>query len=173
MLIYNLYLHYLNKKNDDGIYENIFIRDEGKIFIDMIAGSSTIIAKSGYITEDEKNLALLDGYIQKLELNGKINIVKFEKTLLSLSGISTKSISEPKIQEISTWRLLRCVQTQFTNLDKKYCPRYANNYTDTKIEMNKRLGMPFFIPLISLFRAFSKNQLVLVNGRIPCIRPIK
>jgi len=64
--------------------------------------SSTILAKTGYISEDEKNLILLNGYIQRLNAEGDVNIIKFEKTSFNLSGISTKSISEPKMQETST-----------------------------------------------------------------------
>ena len=42
---------------------------------------------------------------------------------------------------------------QFYNKDTSSC-RYGKNYLDTKIEINKRLGMPFFIPLISLVCCF-------------------
>ena len=45
---------FVDKKNEDGIYENIFIRDEGRILTDISTGSASIIAKTGYITEDEK-----------------------------------------------------------------------------------------------------------------------
>ena len=47
--------------------------------------SSTIFAKSGYMSEDEKNLILYNGNIQKLNKDGSINIIKFEKTILNLS----------------------------------------------------------------------------------------
>jgi len=72
--------------------------------------SSTIFAKSGYISEDEKFLILLDGSIQKLNPNSEINIIKFEKTSFNLSGISTKSISMPKMQETPTIDILQCIQ---------------------------------------------------------------
>ena len=39
-----------------------------------------------------KNLILLNGNIQRLEEDGTVNIVKFEKTSFNLSGITTKSI---------------------------------------------------------------------------------
>ena len=76
---------FIDKKNKNGIYENIFILDEGKILSDIATRSSTIFAKSGYVSSDEKSLVLLNGNIQKLDDDGSINIVKFEKTILNLS----------------------------------------------------------------------------------------
>ena len=46
---------FVDKKNANNIYENIFIRDEGKVLTNVSTGSSTIFAKSGYVTDDEKN----------------------------------------------------------------------------------------------------------------------
>ena len=91
---------FVDKKNKDGTYENIFIRDEGTILTNISTGSSTIFAKSGYISDDSKNLVLLNGSIQKLEIGGEISIIKFSKTSLNLSGLATRTTSEHKIQEI-------------------------------------------------------------------------
>tara|TARA_B100000029_G_C17584954_1_gene960862 strand:- start:1960 stop:3108 length:1149 start_codon:yes stop_codon:yes gene_type:complete len=168
---------FVDKKNDDDIYENIFIRDEGKILTDISEGSSTIIAKTGYITENENKLVLLNGYIQKVEketfqtsFEGQIKIIKFDKTVLNLSGISTKSISEPKIQETSTFQLIKCLQVHYLSMNEKLCPRYKKDYRNVKIEINKRFGMPFFIPLISLICSFllisKKNKRSFLNKYI-------
>ena len=149
---------FVENKSEDGVYENIFILDEGKILSNIQAlesgGDDTIFAKSGYVTSDEKNLVLLDGNIQKLNDDGSVNLVKFEKTIFDLSGITTKSISDPKIQETSTIQIIRCIQYQYFNYPKNLCERYSGNFTDTKIEINKRFGMPFFIPLIGLVCCF-------------------
>ena len=103
----------LMTKDENQVYKNIFIRDDGKILSSPIgSSSSTIIAKSGYMSKDEKNLILYDGNIQKLNEDGDVNIVKFQKTVLNLSGISTKSISEPKMQETPTMQILRCLQKE-------------------------------------------------------------
>ena len=64
--------------------------------------------------KDEKNLILLNGNIQRLNAEGDVNIVKFEKTSFNLSGISTKSISEPKMQETSTIQILQCIMNKNT-----------------------------------------------------------
>ena len=100
---------FVDKKKNDGTYENIFIRDEGKLLTQVSSGSSTIFAKSGYVNEDEKSLILFNGNIQRTEPDKSVSIVKFEKTSLNLSGLSTKSISEPKIQETSTMQIIQCL----------------------------------------------------------------
>ena len=81
-----------------------------KIASSSSSTSSTIFAKSGHMSEDEKNLILYDGNIQKLSKDGNVNIVKFQKTILNLSGISTKSILEPKMQETPTIQIFLCLQ---------------------------------------------------------------
>ena len=144
---------FVDEKKENGEYKNIFIRDDGKILTTISNNASTIFAKTGYISEDDKNLILLNGNIQRSENDGTINIISFKKTSINLSGISTKTISEPKIQEISSFEIIRCMSLQFYNRDTSSC-RYGKNYLDTKIEINKRLGMPFFIPLISLVCCF-------------------
>ena len=144
---------FIEKKDENQIYKNIFIRDDGKV-LSKIAGSSssTIFAKSGHISEDKKNLILYNGNIQKLNEDGDVNIVQFQKTTLNLSGISTKSISEPKMQETPTVQILRCL-TQ-NNTARHNCSDSKKSMMDTKIEINKRFGMPIYIPLISLISCF-------------------
>ena len=144
---------FIEKKDENQIYKNIFIRDDGKI-LSKIAGSSssTIFAKSGHMSEDKKNLILYNGNIQKLNEDGDVNIVHFQKTTLNLSEISTKSISEPKMQETPTMQILRCL-TQ-NNTARHNCDDSKKSMMDTKIEINKRFGMPMYIPLISLISCF-------------------
>jgi len=144
---------FVEKKDKNQIYENIFIRDDGKI-LSQIAGSSssTIFAKSGHMSTDEKNLILYNGNIQKLNEDGDVNIVKFQKTTLNFSGIRTKSISEPKMQETSTIQILRCLRQ--SNIARHNCDDSKKSLMDTKIEINKRFGMPIYIPLISLISCF-------------------
>ena len=143
---------FVEKKDANNIYKNIFIRDEGTILSKIATASSTIYAKSGHMSKDEKNLILYNGNIQKLNQSGDINIVKFQKTILNLSGISSKSIKEPKVQETPTVKILRCL---FKNkIVKHNCDNSKKSQMDTKIEINKRFGMPIYIPLISLISCF-------------------
>lgn len=146
---------FVDKKTDNNTYKNVFIRDESAVLSSVGTKSSTIFAKSGYISEDEKHLILLNGNIHKLNYEGDINIVKFEKTSLSLSGISTKSISLPKMQETSTIQILQCIQGKYAkNINMHNCNLTEKTRINTKIEINKRFGMPLFIPLIALVCSF-------------------
>ena len=143
---------FIEKKTDDQVFKNVFIRDEGAILSSVGTKSSSIFAKSGYVSKDKKSLILFDGNIQKLNIDGKINMVKFEKTSLSIAEISTKSITEQKIQETSTIRILRCLQNK--NVILHNCNPTKKTRMDTKIEINKRFGMPFYIPLLALICCF-------------------
>ena len=141
---------FVDTKNSDGTYENILIRDDGGILTQVSAGTSTILAKSGYV--DDKYLILINGYIQKLEHSDEVSIVRFEKTSVNLSGLSTKTISEAKIQETPTIQIIQCMQKK--NKFTHNCGRQAKNLRDTKAEINRRFGMPIFIPLLALISCF-------------------
>ena len=144
---------FIGKKIQDGKYENIFIRDEGKILSGKESEASTIIAKYGHLGNDEISLVLFDGNIQKLNKNGQINIIKFKKTILNFSDLTTKSITEPKIQETSTLRIFNCLRNKNVTFTHN-CDRKKKTLMDNKIELNKRFGMPIYIPLISLICTF-------------------
>jgi|TARA_B110000438_G_C15775090_1_gene633690 lipopolysaccharide export system permease protein len=160
---------FVGDRDENSIYQNIFIRDEGSVLSNVgdANTSSTIIAKSGEMSNDEKNLILYDGNIQKLNSNGEVSIVKFQKTILKLSDITTKSVSEPKMQETSTIQILRCLKNNYQpnnvvfnvvdlkeNIKIHNCDGTKKSLMDNKIEFNKRIGMPIYIPLISLICCF-------------------
>ena len=143
---------FVGKKTGSKKYENIFIRDDSNVITQVSTGSATIFAKSGYVSKDEKSLILLNGNIQKYDDTGSISLITFGQTELDLSGLSTKTISEPKIQETSTINILRCIQKK--NIDSPNCDKHKKENKDIKIEINKRFGMPIYIPLISLITCF-------------------
>jgi len=143
---------FVEKKSKNQIYKNIFIRDEGKVLSKIGDESSTIFAKSGQMSDNEKNLILYNGNIQKLNRKGDVSIIKFEKTILNLAGLVTKSITEPKIQETSTFKILLCILKK--NIDMHNCQENKKSLMDIKIEFNKRFGMPIYIPLISVICSF-------------------
>jgi len=144
---------FVEKKIQNGKYKNIFIRDEGKILPGDETQSSTIFARYGSLSENEKSLTLFDGNIQKLNSSGDINIVKFEKTVLSFSALTTKSVREPKIQETSTFKIFSCMKN-INKINTHNCGKSKKSLMDNKIEFNKRFGMPVYIPLISLICSF-------------------
>jgi len=148
---------FVEKKNDKGIYSNIFIRDEGAILSDIGSDkgestSSTIFAQNGHMSADEKSLILYNGNIQKLNNSGDVSVVKFKKTIFNLSGLSTTSISEPKIQETSTLKIFDCIINK--RVEMHNCQQDKKSIMDIKIEFNKRFGMPVYIPLIALVCSF-------------------
>jgi len=142
---------FVNKRNDDGEFENIFIRDDKNVLSQVSDGSSTIFAKSGYVGEDDKKLILRNGKVQKMSSDETV-IVDFEKTELSFAGLSTKSISKPKLQETSTIQILNCLYDKSRSI--RNCGRHGDIVKEVQIEANKRFGMPFFIPLIALVTCF-------------------
>jgi len=163
---------FIEKKIQDGKYQNIFIRDEGKVLSGKETKSSTIFSKYGHLGGDEKTLVLYEGNIQKLNSDGSVNIIKFDKTVLNFSNVTTKSVIKPKIQETSTLKIFQCMLYKNTNMENlhggidmdiykyKYTSERINcnlgkkSLMDNKIEFNKRFGMPFYIPLISLICSF-------------------
>jgi lipopolysaccharide export system permease protein len=142
---------FIDKRKENNNYENILIRDEGGNLA-SIADTSTIFAKTGYITEDEETLILFNGNIQKTNALGEVNIVKFDRTSFNLSGLSSNTISEPKIQETSTLKIIECSQEKSLNL--KNCSSDPKNQMEIKIEINKRFGIPTFIPIMGLVCCF-------------------
>ena len=144
---------FIEEKIQNGKYKNLFIRDEGKILSGKDAQATTIFAKYGSLGEDETSLILYNGNIQKLNDDGDINVIKFEKTVLNFSNLTTKSIITQKIQETSTLKILNCMLNINTE-DTHNCSKEKKSLMDNKIEFNKRFGMPIYIPLISLICAF-------------------
>ena len=66
--------------------------------------------------------------------------------------MSTKTTSAPKIQETSSINILNCMREK--NKDSHNCSRHKKEKRDNRIEVNKRLGIPIFIPLIALISCF-------------------
>tara|TARA_B100000029_G_scaffold511416_1_gene605394 strand:+ start:367 stop:1491 length:1125 start_codon:yes stop_codon:yes gene_type:complete len=143
---------FVDKKDENKNFKNIFIRDESTVLSSVGAKSSTIFAKKGYISDNEKFLTLFDGNIQRLSQDGSLSVIKFEKTVLNLSGITTKSITEPKMQETPTVDIITCMLGKNSSMHN--CNSTKKTLMDIKIEINKRFGMPFYIPLIGLVCCF-------------------
>ncbi len=140
---------FVEKKKANGEMLNIFLRDDTT----AVDRSKTIIAKRGYITKRNENniLVLFEGTMQTQKRNNKINFLNFEKTEINLSLFATKTTTFPKIQERNTLSLLNCIKPfldeKKTSLKKVHC---AARIDDITSEINRRLGMPLYIPLISI-----------------------
>ena len=140
---------FVEKKKSNGEMLNIFLRDDTL----SVERSKTIIAKRGYIIKrNEQNiLALYNGTIQTEKKNNKINFLNFDKTEINLSSFSTKTTTYPKIQERGTLILLNCIKPFLdeskTSLKQFQC---RERIDDVSAELNRRLGMPLYIPFISI-----------------------
>ena len=125
---------FVNKNDNKGNLEKIYIFEESK----------TIIAKKGRVLNiNNKNyLELVDGFIHEKNLNQKISVIKFTKTIFDFTKYQTEITKYKKLQEQPTYWLLK---------------KYLNNKkkdTNTLEEIHKRIIKPLFIPLIALFCCF-------------------
>ena len=147
-----------NISADDKMMSNIFIRDESNNFQNLVSDeedsvNTTILARKGFFKNNE--LVLFNGIIQNQNKNGELNNIKFEKTNLILDNLSSRTITTPKLQETSTYFLLKCLSNKLNNSSILLinCPK--GNLTKAITEtISRRIGMPIYIPLISLICSF-------------------
>ena len=149
-------------KNENGEFENIFIRDDSKILkgFDNNKDTSniTIFAKKAKLIDTGNSmLALQEGSIQSENKEGKIKSVDFSKTKLNLSGMKTKSIIQAKVQETNTINLIRCLlikNQDFENRKKRIINCPDRDKIEVLAEINRRFGMPLYIPIVALLCSF-------------------
>ncbi len=152
---------FVEAKNNNGDMKNIFIRDESKILksIDNVDKTEniSIFAKNGRIVDPSSPaLILSDGIIQSQKADKNIQTIKFKKTVLKLDNIKTRSIVQTKIQETPSNLLIKCY---FNKGQQKIinCPS-DHKMNDILSEINRRFGMPLYIPVITLIVCFLLNQ---------------
>ena len=94
---------FIDQKNEDGSYSDIFIDDSTK------ASSKMIYAKNGILIDNDKKkiFRLYEGKVINNE-NSKINIFEFDQIDFGLGDLTSNTILVPKIQEISSTQLLGC-----------------------------------------------------------------
>jgi len=154
---------YVEEKDRFGIMKNIFIRDDShKLTVignQEKSNSLTIFAKKGRLDNGIKNSLILENGVIHSENNlKKIQVIKFERTELVFDDLKTKSIIYPKVQETSSTILLNCFFKKTThNLLKSYKDLKCHTKEeriDVLAEINRRFGMPLYIPLLSLLCSF-------------------
>lgn len=147
---------FIEKKQEDGIFENIFLEDKGKYSSKMIYASRGLLVDN----ETQKKLELFNGKI--MNINGsKTNIFDFDQISFNLQDLNSKTITVPKIQEIDTISLLKCFsKTHQVRIETLNCQNKI--MSDIKIEIFTRLYKPIYIPIIILISSFllffSKNE---------------
>ena len=149
---------HVDKKENTNELTNIFIKDVGGNLNTLISENNkekntTVIAKKGFIPKDKDTLILFDGIIQTFNKKNEIQNVKFEKTELSLNKMSTRTITEPKIQETSTVLLFKCIFPKDDNLNLTNCSK--DNYKGVVVQnISRRIGMPLYVPLVATIISF-------------------
>jgi lipopolysaccharide export system permease protein len=154
---------FINKKNDDGSYSDIYLDDSTK------DSARTIYAKNGMLIDNKKQkiFKLFNGKVINNE-NSKINVFEFEQINFNLKDYTSNSTTAPKIQEINTLDLISCfdknseVQRKLFRCDREF-------FNDIKQELLKRLYKPIYIPLIAIVTCFmlitSRNKVNYIKIR--------
>jgi lipopolysaccharide export system permease protein len=146
-----------------GIMKNVFIRDDSHrlsaIENKEKTNSLTIFAKKGRLNSKTKNSLILEnGVIHAENQSKEIQLIKFKKTELFFDNLKTKSIIYPKVQETSSKILLSCFfkKTTHTLLKDHKVLRCHTEEESVEVlaEINRRFGMPLYIPLLALLSSF-------------------
>ena len=75
---------------------------------------------------------------------------KFEQLSIDLNNLQSGIIKQPKLQETSTLILLKCVY----NIGKSELANCYNTKKEIITVLNRRIILPFYIPIISIFQSF-------------------
>ena len=152
---------FIDKKNDDGSYSNIFLDDSTK------SNSKMIYAKSGRLIDNnqKKIFKLYNGEVINNE-KLKINVFKFDQIDFNLADYSTSTILTPKIQEMPSNQLLKCAVPLFKNINIDKVGSFKCNksiFNEIHQELFKRFYKPLYIPIIAILCCFliivSKNNI--------------
>jgi len=128
--------------------KNIFLHDNSNILKNLSSkkykSTKTIIAKTGLV--NDRSMLLFDGKIISSNDLYENEIIKFDQLKIDLSDIKSTIIKKPKIQETSTIKLLLCIKKNIIENDS--CNE--NLIKEMIPALNRRIILPFFIPVISL-----------------------
>tara|TARA_A100001011_G_C14251949_1_gene818305 strand:+ start:50 stop:1186 length:1137 start_codon:yes stop_codon:yes gene_type:complete len=142
-----------NKVNNE--IENVFIHDKSNVLKNLTTNQSkdkttTIVAEKGLV--QEKKMILFNGSILSANIEDvENNIIKFQQLNIDLQNLQTDTITSPKLQETSTIDLIKCL-TGKTQGISFICKESSKKEIITML--NRRLVLPFYIPIISLLCSF-------------------
>ena len=146
---------FINQKTDNNSFKNIYIQ-EGS-FVNFKQNDNQIIyAKEGFlINEDKKLFRLLDGRVISNN-NNKLISFEFDKIDYDLSKFSSRSIKKPKIQELSSIRLIKCTMSLMSGqiyIDDLFSCE-IDKLKNFNQELYKRFVKPFYLPILTLVCCF-------------------
>jgi len=142
---------FLDSKKDYKL-QNILIKDSSNP-----NNTQIIISKKGILInkENQKSLNLINGIIINTNLNKKNTILKFEQTSFDLNEYSTKSVTDIKIQELSSSKIIKCVYNIYIKkqfLNEQNCQK--ENLNNLNQEIYKRIFIPICIFIILVITTF-------------------
>jgi len=143
---------YVRKKNLNNELFDIFIMDDVGNLNTIISetndlNNTTVFSKKGAF--DKNKLILFNGTIQTLNQKNEIKNINFDKTELNISNFNTRTITQPKIQETSSLMLFRCLINELS--EKCIIKKNKNIIIEN---LSRRIGMPLYVPLISVLASF-------------------
>tara|TARA_B100000035_G_scaffold314978_1_gene333286 strand:+ start:1302 stop:2417 length:1116 start_codon:yes stop_codon:yes gene_type:complete len=152
---------FIDEKEVDGTYSNIFLDDSSKANSRMIYANNGILLDSN----NKKIFRLFDGKILNFE-KSKINVFEFDRIDFNLAEYSTNTILMPKIQEIPSNDLFRCIvrlkKNEVIPENRQFSCKQSivNEITQ---ELFKRFYKPLYIPIVAILCCFliitSKNNI--------------
>jgi lipopolysaccharide export system permease protein len=143
---------FIESEKPKGVFNNIFLKEFDKKNTSI---SRVIYAKRGFIKElrDKKYLELSDGSVVNIG-DSKSNNFSFDKIDFNLTQYGSKSTSYPKIQELSSRLLLKCLnyynQDKTNQFKNKFLSCEKGSIKNIKEEIFKRFYKPIYLLLLSL-----------------------
>ena len=142
---------YSDKKDKDGYFKQIYIKSGG---VDNF--QITYANKGKFInTENKQIFDLYSGETINFS-NNKITNLKFKRSYLNLSDISTNTTTYKKTQEVSTADLITCYKNIHNKIsaDLSGILKIENcrteNINNILKEFHKRITLPMYIPALML-----------------------
>ena len=146
---------FIEKENEIGFYENIFLKDDFASNKGEIK-SQIIFAKKAKLinTKENRYFKLFDGKLININ-NKKVDTFEFKSIDFDLSKFDTKTTTFPKIKEVNTIILMRCIIYEHRNelqkfIDKEYLTCNKDGIFEVRQEILKRFVSPIYIILIAL-----------------------
>jgi len=151
---------FIESKDKLGDYKNIFLKDmfKEKDFNENQNEESfqIIYAKKGRLinSDNDRYFELYDGEMINKE-NNKITNLTFDKINFNLSKYTSKSTTYPKIQEVPSEDIIKCLylnlKNKITEFDEsKFLQCKNESMNAIKQEFLKRFYKPIYLPLLSL-----------------------
>ena len=143
---------FISTENPIGALNNIFLKEKINS-----TKSRVIYAKKGFLNTsgNTKYLELFNGKIINND-EENINSFTFDKLNFDLMKYTSKSISFPKTQELSSYILIKCLiyNSKGIKLDSKIINCNNDIIKNVREEIFSRFYKPIYIPLLSLLTCF-------------------